>query len=424
MAHGYNFLSLAQEERDANHFKFQGDLTQSAAYIHGSDLWKKVTLRLGTDTTRYLLTSCSVFVAVPPSCVFQLCGAPVYDRVSMTTASPGFYLQPRSRTLNSNRCGRHQQLKRTRRDDISPLRKKRERKDQNIRRGKRKREPEKKKKNEEEVRTSRKKRRVEQEDTTRDVQVVTGEAAEEEQHLSVQPTFSVKPGENVGSGCKQALEMQTAMPALEGGPSWRSGVFPPLPPPQCFIRTLGLLYGGRGMRGFLLNRKIRGAGASKRLQGRDLVRLVFFEGLALLNGLKRKPKKLPRRFFKMVPLFSRLLRQHRRCHYSTILKRMCPVSEESDPAQGEMSSLLSRHCAPHRVYLFVRECLLAVVPHQLWGSDCNRLHFFVRVRCFLCSGKFERLSLAELMWKMKVNDCDWLKINKTGMVVVIISSAK
>ncbi|KAG8005091.1 Telomerase reverse transcriptase [Nibea albiflora] len=52
LAHGYNFLSLAQEKRDADHFKFQGDVTQSAAYIHGSDLWKKVTMRLGTDITR------------------------------------------------------------------------------------------------------------------------------------------------------------------------------------------------------------------------------------------------------------------------------------------------------------------------------------------------------------------------------------
>ncbi|XP_029022651.1 telomerase reverse transcriptase isoform X2 [Betta splendens] len=413
LAHGYNFLSLAQEERDADHFKFQGEITQSAAYVHGSDLWKKVTLRLGTDITRYLLESCSVFVAVPPSCVFQVCGAPLYDRVSMTTASTGFCLQPRSRTLNSDgKFGRHQRLKRTHRVEQSPLRKKRKRKDKITIRGKRKREPD---KNEEEVRTcSRKKRRVGQQDPTRDVQVVCCEPVEEEQHLPVEPTFSIKPVEHVGSDSKQSVEMQTAMPALEGGPSWRSGVFPPLPPAQCFIRTLGLLYGGRGMRGFLLNRKRKSTDGSKRLQGRDLVRLVFFEGLAFLNGLERKPKRLPRRFFNMVPLFSQLLQRHRGCPYNTILQRMCPVLEERNPAQEELSPLLSQHCSPHRVYLFVRECLLAVIPQELWGSDCNRLHFFVRVRGFLRSGKFERLSLAELMWKVKVNDCEWLKISKTG----------
>ena len=172
------------------------------------------------------------------------------------------------------------------------------------------------------------------------------------------------------------------------------------------------------MRGFLLNRKKKSADGCRRLQGQDLIRTVFFEGLAYLNGQERKPKKLPRRFFNMVPLFSQLLRQHRRCPYSKILQRVCPVVvEERDAEQGELNALLHQHCAPHRAYLFVRECLFAVVPQELWGSDHNRLNFFFRVRGFLRSGEFERLSLAELMWKMKVNDCDWLKISKKGKIV-------
>lgn len=361
-----------------------------------------------------------MFVAVLPSCVFQLCGVPVYDRVSMTTASTGFYLQPRSRTHNRTQFGWNQAsvtLKRKHRVKNPTMKKKRNRTDVIVRRGKRKREPD--QKDEEEVMTcSGKKRRVGQQDPTQDIQLVCYETVEEEEHLSVEPTLSIKPVENGSSGSKQPAEMQTAMPALEGGPSWRSGVFPPLPPSQCFIRTLGFLYGGRGMRGFLLNRKKKSADGSRRLQGRDLVRLVFFEGLAYLNGLERKPKKLPQRFFNMVPLFNRLLLQHRRCPYSRILQRMCPILDERDAAQGELSSLLPQHCAPHRIYLFVRECLLAVIPQELWGSEYNRLNFFVRVRGFLRSGKFERLSLAELMWKMKVNDCDWLKISKSGKIAI------
>ena len=173
------------------------------------------------------------------------------------------------------------------------------------------------------------------------------------------------------------------------------------------------------MRSFLLNRKKKSADGYRRLQGRDLVRMVFFEGLAYLNGLERKPKRLPRRFFNMVPLFCQLMRQHRRCPYSRILQRMCPLMEDRDAGQGDLSSLLPQHCAPHRVYLFVKECLLAVVPQEMWGSHHNRLHFFVRVRGFLRSGKFEKLSLAELMWKMKVEDCDWLKISKRGKIVIM-----
>ncbi|KAK9527185.1 hypothetical protein VZT92_015842 [Zoarces viviparus] len=418
LAHGYSFLSVAQEERDADHFKFQGDVIQSAAYIHGSDMWKKVTIRLGTDLTRYLLESCSVFVAVPPSCVFQLCGAPVYDKVSMSTASTGFYLQPRSRTRKGARCGRNRgaaSLKRRQEVGNPAISKRENRRDVRGKKGKRKRDPD--RKDEEEIMTcSAKRRRVGQQEPTQEKQQVCSETVEEGQPMSVEAPLSMKPLEHGPTGSKQPVDMQTAVIPVEGGPSWRSGIFPPLPPSQCFIRTLGFLYGLRGMRGFLLNRKKTSAGGCRRLQGPDLVRTVFFEGLAYLNDVERKPKKLPRRFFNMVPVFSQLLRLHRRCPYSRTLQRMCPAAEGSDAGPGVLSALLPQHYAPHRVYLFVRECLSAVIPRELWGSDHNRLQFFFRVRSFLSSGKFERLSLAELMWKMKVNDCDWLQISKTGRV--------
>uniref|UniRef100_A0A3B5KXR5 Telomerase reverse transcriptase n=1 Tax=Xiphophorus couchianus TaxID=32473 RepID=A0A3B5KXR5_9TELE len=380
LAHGYNLLALPQEDRDADHFKFQGDVTQSAAYVHGSDLWKKVTLRLGTDITRYLLESCSVFVAVPPSCVFQVCGVPVYDRVSTGPPSSGFHLQPRLRGRSLPQFGRDQRSRRFRRrqevENLAQCQIRRRRKEKgNKRRRKRGLDQ-----LEEETGTSSGKRR-------RNV-------------------------ENGTTGFKQTIEL----PSTEGGPSWRSGAFPPLPPSQCFIRTLGFLYGGRGLHSFLLNRKKKSTDGSRRLQGKDLIRVVFFEGLMYLNGLERKPKKLPQRFFNMVPLFSRLLRQHKKCPYSKILQRICPLVEECNTGPGELNSLLPKHCAPHRVFLFVRECLSTVIPREMWGSDHNRVHFFAKARVFLHSGKFERLSLAELMWNMKVNDCDWLKISKTGRI--------
>ncbi|XP_041868054.1 telomerase reverse transcriptase isoform X2 [Melanotaenia boesemani] len=413
LAHGYNFLTLAQEDRNADQFKFQGDITQSAAYIHGSDLWKKVTVRLGTDITQYLLASCTIFVAVPPSCVFQVCGVPIYDRVSMTNASSGFYLQPRFRKRNCPQFGRNQSsvyLKRRHFDQNPAVSKRKKRRDERENKRKRKRESE---QDEETMTFSRKRRRIACQENKQEVQQVGCKTVEERQLMSVESTPSRKIGESSSTEFKQLVEIPTTY--SEGGPSWRSGVFPPLPPSQCFIRTLGFLYGGRGLHGFLLNRK-KSADGSRRLQGKDLVRVVFFEGLAYLNGLERKPKKLPRRYFNMVPLFSQLLKRHRRCPYSRNLQRMCPVAAVSSAGQGELNSLLPKHCAPFRVYLFVRECLSAVVPQELWGSDHNRLHFFIRVKNFLHSGKFERLSLAELLWKMKVNDCNWLKRSKTGRI--------
>ncbi|KAM4725137.1 telomerase reverse transcriptase isoform 2-T2 [Anableps anableps] len=406
LAHGYNLLALAQEDRDADHFKFQGDVTQSAAYVHGSDLWKKVTLRLGTDITRYLLESCSVFVAVPPSCVFQVCGIPVYDRVSTSPSSSGFYLQPRFRRRSLSQFGRNQRSLSFRgRQEVENLDESKMRRKERVNKRKRKRGLD---QLEEEAETFSGKRRR-----------LANKGIDQEQTVevkSVEPTLSRRNVESGTTGFKQTIEMPTTFLPSEGGPSWRTGVFPPLPPTQCFIRTLGFLYAGRGLHSFLLNRKKKRTNGSRRLQGKDLMRIIFFEGLMYLNSLEKKPKKLPRRFFNMVPLFNRLLQQHKKCPYSKILQRICPLVEECNTGPGELNSLLPKHCAPHRVYLFVRECLSTVIPQELWGSDHNRVRFFARARGFLHSGKFERLTLAELMWNMKVNDCDWLKISKTGRI--------
>lgn len=370
LVHGYNFLPRNEQERDADHFKFQGDVTQSAAYIHGSDLWKKVTNRLGTDITRYLLENCSMFVAVPPSCLFQVCGIPVYDRVSTSPVSK-FALQLQHKIRNMRR-----------------------------EKGTMKRQTQREKRENKDLQRKRKRGASECGD---DLQTPAKRKLVENTEEDLEPTQFVK-----------NLDMQTAL--MEGGPSWRSGTYPPLPPSQCFIRTLGYLYGGRGMRGFLLNRKKKDATGTKRLHGKDLIRVIFFEGLGYLSGLRRKPKKLPQRFFNMVPLFNQLLRRHRRFPYGRILQKLCSCVEQSNTGQGELSCLLSQHCGPHRAYLFIRECLTAVIPQDLWGSDHNRIHFLSRVRSFLSSSKFEKLSLADLMWKVKVNDCDWIKMSKTGRV--------
>ncbi|XP_041702578.1 telomerase reverse transcriptase isoform X2 [Coregonus clupeaformis] len=493
LAHGYGYPSAFQD-RDADQFKFHGEVTQSAAYVHGSDLWKRICQRLGTDVTKYLLESCSVFVTVPPSSAFQVCGVPVYDRVSTSTGISRFDLgyklnattgNARSSKEGGNRGWEFQgsDMRKRRRRDGGGATGKRKKGEEVSLGGKRKRDeekeegegclPGKRKCTQREASTVSsgtsdcKLRTLETNGVKRPVEVISltkgptqslqvsvemeqlrkpleqmagGERPVEAVMLIIEPTESSMQvpaghGEQISmkTGCRRPAETPavvqrpveeksgakipveapvSATVHIEGGPSWRSGLFPPLPPSQCFIRTLGMLYGGRGMRSFLLNRKRKGGDEGpRRLQGRDLVRLVFFEGVAYLNGTERKTKRLPRRFFNMVPWFSQLLCQHRSCPYSKILQRVCPRVGDGE---GDSAALLSQHTALHRVYLFVRECLSMVVPLELWGSDHNRLNFLSRVRNFLSMGKFERISLAELMWKMKVNDCDWLKISKTG----------
>ncbi|XP_054237592.1 telomerase reverse transcriptase [Indicator indicator] len=90
-------------------------------------------------------------------------------------------------------------------------------------------------------------------------------------------------------------------------------------------------------------------------------------------------------------------------------------SEEQD--QGEASDSDLGHLIKQRsnrwhVYLFVRECLEKVIPAELWGSNHNKCRFLKNVKVFISMGMFAKLSLQELTWKMRVNDCLWLRLVK------------
>ncbi|KAM7175563.1 telomerase reverse transcriptase isoform 1-T1 [Macrochelys suwanniensis] len=77
-----------------------------------------------------------------------------------------------------------------------------------------------------------------------------------------------------------------------------------------------------------------------------------------------------------------------------------------------LKELLRQHSSHWQVYVFVRECLDLVVPAELWGSSHNKCRFLKNVKTFISLGKFARFSLQELMWKMRVNDCTWLRVIK------------
>jgi telomerase reverse transcriptase len=75
--------------------------------------------------------------------------------------------------------------------------------------------------------------------------------------------------------------------------------------------------------------------------------------------------------------------------------------------------LLRRHSSPWQVYAFLRACLQRLVPAGLWGSRHNQRRFLRNTKMFLSLGKYSKLSLLELTWKMKVQDCTWLR-SSTG----------
>ncbi|XP_030368445.1 telomerase reverse transcriptase isoform X1 [Strigops habroptila] len=100
-----------------------------------------------------------------------------------------------------------------------------------------------------------------------------------------------------------------------------------------------------------------------------------------------------------------------------LAKSVCGKSQSEEQNPGEacdsaLRKLLKQHSSHWQVYIFVRECLERVIPAELWGSNHNKCRFLKNVKVFISMGKFAKLSLKELMWKMRVNDCMWLRLVK------------
>ncbi|NXB53198.1 TERT transcriptase, partial [Leucopsar rothschildi] len=90
-------------------------------------------------------------------------------------------------------------------------------------------------------------------------------------------------------------------------------------------------------------------------------------------------------------------------------------SEEQNPGEARdaaLRELLKQHSSYWQVYMFVRDCLEKVIPAELWGSYHNKRRFLKNVKMFISRGRFAKVSLQELMWRMRVNDCMWLRLGK------------
>ncbi|XP_013915215.1 PREDICTED: telomerase reverse transcriptase-like [Thamnophis sirtalis] len=81
-------------------------------------------------------------------------------------------------------------------------------------------------------------------------------------------------------------------------------------------------------------------------------------------------------------------------------------------SSSDFIALLKQYSSHWQVYTFVRGCLERVVPPALWGSNHNKRRFYRNVKKFISLGKFALFSLEELTWKMRVNDCAWLRLTK------------
>ncbi|XP_053323288.1 telomerase reverse transcriptase [Spea bombifrons] len=149
-------------------------------------------------------------------------------------------------------------------------------------------------------------------------------------------------------------------------------------------------------------------------------------------------KNLPKRYWQMRYVFKELLQNHKKCHYVTLLKKHCPVrfrnsgnaintaNENVEKMEQQkrditnqlcLTSLLKQHSSGWQVYRFARECLLKIVPEVLWGSSHNKCCFLKSVKALIYSVKSNKISLAELMWKIRVKDCTWTHLTKNNALV-------
>ncbi|XP_037385278.1 telomerase reverse transcriptase [Talpa occidentalis] len=137
-------------------------------------------------------------------------------------------------------------------------------------------------------------------------------------------------------------------------------------------------------------------------------------GAIFLGRPPRPGRRLPPRYRRLRPLFRELLANHARCPYRALLRTHCPLrprppARPARPAGPErLVQLLRQHSSPWQVYTLLRACLRRLVPAGLWGSRHNQRRFLRNVKKLLSLGKHGRLSLPELMWKMRVRHCAWL----------------
>ncbi|XP_071509586.1 uncharacterized protein [Diadema antillarum] len=103
----------------------------------------------------------------------------------------------------------------------------------------------------------------------------------------------------------------------------------------------------------------------------------------------------------------------KRCKQGTKLAAEREGKRTSLPDQA--AQLIKMKTCPWQVYLFLRHVLLTVVPGELWGSTHNRSAFLKGVRQFVSLGRFERLSLHQLVADIKMEDCHWCRLeSKAG----------
>ncbi|KAG8512384.1 Telomerase reverse transcriptase [Galemys pyrenaicus] len=363
--------------------------------LRGSGAWGLLLHRVGDDVLTHLLARCALYVLVAPSCAYQVCGPPLYDLCAPVPAPrlpqvgrPWVGLGATRKAGDRGTRGPSGLPVRSRRQwqgspGASPPLAKRPRCGQA-------RDPN-------------------QGPNEQASQAHLGQA----RGLSGSNSSKVTPPRATGEGTSREGLLPGRPGQREASSPWTSQ--PPSPTctllPHLHAETKRFLYspGGReGLRASFLLSTLRPSLVGAAV----LVQTIFL-------GRQRQPlqpgapcrRRLPPRYWRMRPLFRELLGNHARCPYSVLLRTHCPLRERSaaeHAGTARLVQLLRQHSSPWQVYVFLRACLRRLVPTSLWGSRHNQRRFLKNVKKLLSLGKRGRLSLQELMWKMRVRHCTWL----------------
>ncbi|XP_023979618.1 telomerase reverse transcriptase isoform X2 [Physeter macrocephalus] len=388
--------------------------------LRGSGAWGLLLRRVGDDVLTHLLARCALYLLVPPSCAYQVCGPPLYDLCTAAAggARTGLGLPRQAGNGGDGEAGGPREL---------PAKGARRR-----RGGAGGRPP-----------PAKKPRHGLEPERGAEGQAPGAHSGRAPGRSDSDPRVMTPTRAAAGAKSREGSVPRTPRPFPRVGgergvraPSWRP------PPPQgepgpraLWAETKRFLCcsGGREQlrRSFLLCCLPPSLAGAQRL-----VETIFLGSTPRPPGVPRRMRRLPARYWRMRPLFRELLRNHVRCPYGALLQAHCPLPASTAPAgpgdqkspgvgacsgerpaatpEGDAGSrrlvmLLRQHSSPWQVYGLLRACLRRLVPAGLWGSRHNERRFLRNVKKLLSLGKHGKLSPQELTWKMKVQDCAWLR---------------
>ncbi|XP_047704426.1 telomerase reverse transcriptase isoform X13 [Prionailurus viverrinus] len=369
--------------------------------LRGSGAWGLLLRRVGDDVLAHLLTRCALYLLVAPSCAYQVCGPPLYDLCAPAATRPLATSGHRPGTrmdLRPTRQARNAGARRRRGGGgSSPPLAKRPRHDVTPEPGRGPDRP-----------PSRAPPRGAHGLSGGEPGAVTSARAAAEANSGE----GGPPGTRLTSAGAQLSRPQGVPLSHLSHPETRHFLY--CPGGKERLRASFLLSA--------LQPSLTGA--------RTLLEAIFLGSKSPRPGAARRTRRLPARYWRMRPLFRELLANHARCPYDALLRTHCPLRAPA-PAEGSsggvgggaggcalgrppgapggLLQLLRQHSSPWQVYAFLRACLCRLVPAGLWGSGHNRRRFLRNVKKFVSLGKHAKLSLQELTWKMRVQDCAWLR---------------